>query len=221
MDEVVHSHEHHARREIIPNLPLLNCFLTVVEYEEKAFEIIYCNDAIKVSLDEENYAVFTLKNQQVPYKATMLGGFALHIQKAGNIDYKKYFYVIWQDELSTPELTFFSKPSLIRRQYEKGQLIELGIEPVACYHVGYPDGVTAKFIRTGPGTWEFSFSTGFHGSFKKEDDGTHSIRFKGLPMEADEDEHRSESKFILSRSKYTNNLLLILQDNAEVLLEHA
>lgn len=220
MDENVQVNEHQARQEIFPNLPLLNCFLTIVEFGNLAFEIIYCKDAIKVALDEENYAVITLKNQQVPYKATILGGFAFQVQKAGTIDYQKYFNFIWPDELSTPEVTFFKEPSQIHRHYEKGQRIELGIEPVERYHVVYDDGVTANFTCTGPRAWEFSFSTGFHGSFKKEEDGSHSIRFKGLPMEPNEDEHVSESKFILSRSKYTNNLLLILQDDAEVMLEH-
>ena len=220
MDELVSVGDNYEQQEIFPNLPLLNCFLTLVEFGDLVFNIIYCSDAIKVSLDEENYAVITLKNQQVPYKATILGGFAFHVQKAGTIDYQKYFNFIWPDELSTPEVTFFKEPSQIHRHYEKGQRIELGIEPVKQYHVEYEDGVTANFTCIAPGTWEFSFSTGFYGSFKKEEDGSHSIRFKGLPMEPNEDEHVSESKFILSRSKYTNNLLLILQDNAEVMLEH-
>lgn len=220
MDEIAQVSQNQTRQEIFPNLPLLNCFLTIVEFGKTAFEIIYCKDAIKVALDEQNYAVITLKNQQVPYKATILGGFAFHVRKSGTIDYQKYFNFIWPDELSTPEMTFYQAPTLIHRHYEKGQRIELGIEPVTCYHVEYQDRVTADFTRTGQGVWEFSFSTGFHGSFKKEDDGSHSIRFKGLPMEHDDDEHVSESKFILSRSKYTNNLLLILQDNAKVILEH-
>ena len=70
-----------------PNLPLLNCFATRIRFVDAEYEIIYCSSAIKIALNEENYAVVTLKNQQVPYKATILGGFAFHIEKAGQIEY--------------------------------------------------------------------------------------------------------------------------------------
>jgi hypothetical protein len=220
MDELKYGGERHARGDIFPNLPLISCFLTVVEFGETAFEIIYCSDLIKVALDEENVAVITLKNQQVPYEDTISDDFALSVKKSGSIDYLKYFDIIWPNELSTPELVFYREPTQVHRHYEKGQRIELGIEPVSGYDVAYEDGVTARFSQSSPGFWEFSFSTGFYGSFKKEEDGSYSIRFKGLPADPDEDEHKSESKFILSRSRYTNNLLLILQDNAEVALRH-
>ncbi len=201
-----------------PNLPLLNCFATRIGFEDAEYEIIYCSSAIKIALNEENYAVVTLKNQQVPYKATILGGFALQIQKAGHIEYPHHFNIVWLDEWSTPELIFYKNPVKILREYEKLQKIELGIEDFSQYNVVYADGVTADFTRTAPGAYEFSFSTGFHGSFVKETDGTHTVRFKGMPIEKDEDKYNSESKFIISRSKYTNNLLLILQDKATVTL---
>jgi hypothetical protein len=204
----------------ISRLPLLDCFATIFKFDEISYEIIYCNSAIKIALDEENYAVLTLKNQQVPYKATILGGFALSIKKAGTIDYYKHFEIIWPDELSRPEILFFKKPSEIIRHYIKGQRIELGIEDVDKYHVVYQDGVTAKFEYVGMGAYEFSFTSGFSGSFMKEKDGSHTIRFKGLPMDADEGVYVSESKFVITRSKYTNNLILVLQDEATVTLTH-
>jgi hypothetical protein len=207
-------------RRHISRLPLLDCFATEFRFGEVSYEIIYCNSAIKIALDEDNYAVLTLKNQQVPYKATILGGFALSVKKAGNIDYYKYFEIVWPDELSRPEILFFQKPTEIIRHYNKGQRIELGIEEVDEYHVVYQDGVTADFNYVDPGAYEFSFSTGFSGSFKKESDGSHTIRFKGLPIEADEGVYVSESKFIITRSKYTNNLVLVLQDEATVTLTH-
>jgi len=210
-----------VKKEVkVPHLPLLNCFATSVFFGEIVYEIIYCSSEIKISLDNDNFAVVTLKNQQVPYKATILGGFAFSVKKSGTIDYHKHFDIVWLDELSRPEITFFQAPTKILRSYEKGQKIELGIEDVARYQMKYQDGVTADFTRLGPGSYDFKFSTGFEGSFMKEEDGSHTIRFKGLPMEPDDAGYVSESKFIITRSKYTNNLLLVLQDKAEVTLEH-
>ena len=208
------------KEKVMTNLPLLNCFLSTLYFGEKAFKVIYCMSAIKIALDEDNFAVITLKNQQVPYKATILGGFAFTVKTSGTINYRNYFDVAWPDEWAPPEMIFYKRPDKIIREYNKGQKIELGIENILEYHVEYQDGVTANFTRTEPGAYEFSFSTGFCGSFKKEDDGTHSIRFKGLPLDADEGVYTSESKFIISRSKYTNNMVLILQDKATVNLKY-
>lgn len=205
--------------DVLPGIPLLNCFATTLEFGDAAFEIFYCNFEIKIYADNENYAVVKLKNQQVPYKANILGGFAFNVETVGTCDFKKYFDFVWQDDLSVPELSFVQKPARMERKYDKGQKIELGVEAVKGYHVIYQDGVTADFINTGDSRWEFSFSTGFEGSFKKEEDGSYSIRFKEVRRDADEDGYRSESKFIISRSKYTNNLLLILQDEATVHLK--
>lgn len=220
MDEHAYTREHHTRGEIFPNLPLLNCFPTVVEFGDTVFETMYCRDEIKVSLDEENVAVITLKNQRVPIEDAIADDFALSIKKSGNIDYQSYFDIKWPDELSVPELVFYREPSQIHRHYEKGQWIELGIEPVSGYDVAYQDGVGARFFQSVPGFWEFHFSTGFHGSFKKEEDDSYVIRFKGSRLEHGEEEINSQSKFIITRSKYTNHLLLILQENAEVTLRH-
>ncbi len=210
------QYDHQQRSRGVPRLLLLNCFTTRLDFGEDSFAIIFCSSQITISRDNENFAVVGLKNQQVPYKANILGGFAFTEETTGNINYKKYFHIIWEDEYAIPELAFSQIPSKILREYTKGQKIELGVEDASLYHVTYHDGVTADFKRLSEGSYQFEFSTGFTGSFKKEEDGTHSIRFKGLSMESDEDGYKSESKFIISRSKYTNNLLLILQEQASV-----
>lgn len=204
----------------LANLPILNCFTTTLTFDHDEFEILFCNTEITILRDRDNYAIIRLKNQQVPYKATILGGFAASVEKTGTINYKKYFDIHWEDDLSTPELVFHQKPSLIKRDYDKGQKIELGFENVTRYRVQYQDNVSADFIRIREGAYDFNFSSGFRGSINKEPDGTHTIRFKGNRLDAEEDGYNSESKFIISRSKYTDNLLLILQDKAAVLIEH-
>lgn len=209
-----------AAEQGVANLPILNCFLTTVTFGEEEFEVLYCNSEITISRDRDNYAVIQLKNQQVPYKANILGGFAFSIDKTGTINYKKYFDIRWEDDFSVPELVFHQKPSSVKREYEKGQRIELGFEDVGCYRVVYQDNVTADFSRVGEGAYDFNFSTGFHGSIHTEEDGTHTIRFKGHRLDAEEDGYSSESKFIISRSKYTDNLILIFQDKATVFIEH-
>jgi hypothetical protein len=219
MNSDIHNQEDEVQN--ISNLPLLNCFPTTIYFGSKTFEVSYCLNAINITLDKKNNAVLTLKNQQVPYKATILGGYTLSVKKTGKFEYHQYFDITWPDEHTTPAIVFFKKPTKVIRKYEKGEKIELGIEEeVYRYHVEYQDGVTADFTRNAPGIYDFKFSTGFSGTFKKEADGTHTIRFKGLPQEKDEDNYRSESKFIITRSRYTNNLVLILQDKAIVSLQH-
>ncbi|MCP5104889.1 MAG: hypothetical protein GY950_15995 [bacterium] len=204
----------------IPKLSILNCFNTIITFGDDQYEVIYCDNEITISHDSKNYVVVKLKNQQVPYKATILGGFAFSEEITGTIAYKQYFNINWEDEYSVPELAFKQKPTRIEREYEKGRKIELGIEDVSRYHVIYQDNVCADFTRTGDGDYDFHFSTGFYGSIHKETDDSHTIRFKGNRLDAEEDGYNSESKFIITRSKYTGNLLLILQDKAKVLLEH-
>lgn len=209
-----------TKEQGLTNLPILNCFSTTLTFDKDDFEILYCNAEITISRDNKNYAVISLKNQQVPYKATILGGFAFSVEKTGKIDYKKFFDIQWEDDLSIPQLVFHQQPTRIKREYDKGQKIELGFEDVTRYRVIYQDKVSADFIRIREGAYDFNFSTGFRGSICKEPDGTHTIRFKGNRWDAEEDGYNSESKFIISRSKYTDNLLLILQDKATVLIEH-
>ena len=203
---------------MMKRLLLLPCFSAHVQFSDTAFDVVQCDAELTISIDEDNYAVITLVNQQVAYKANILGGFSFSEEIHGEIDYKKYLRVEWPDDQSVPDLVFSTPPLAIYRQYHKGQKIELGIEEVSCYEVVYKDGVKAEFIRTGEQSYDFSFSTGFRGNLWKESDGSHLIRFKGIRLGADEDGYTSESKFIISRSKYTDHLILILQDDATVYL---
>ena len=199
------------------------CFINMffpnhIQFQNEKFEVIYCGSGITISHDKNNYTKISLKDQQVFYKINVLGGFTFKEEKTGEVDFKKYFYLNWADDISVPELIFHEKPVEIKREYKKGQRIELGVEDVSCYQLIYKDNVTADFTRTKENAYDFSFSTGFTGSIKKDPDGYHSIKFKGISLEAEEDGYKSESKFIISRSKYTDNLLLILQDDANVFL---
>ena len=200
-------------------LLLLPCFSAHIEFTDIAFDVVQCDAELTISIDEDNYIVVTLVNQQVAYKANILGGFSFSEEVHGEIDYKNYLRIEWPDDQSVPDLVFNIPPVSVNRNYQKGQKIELGIEEVSSYHVVYRDNVTADFIRTGDQAYDFSFSTGFRGNIWKEPDGSHLIRFKGIRLDADEDGYISESKFIISRSKYTDNLILILQDDATVYLK--
>jgi hypothetical protein len=106
----------------------------------------------------------------------------------------------------------------VERRYEKGQAIELGLEDVSEYRVVYRDGVEASFRHRDEGGFDFSFSTGFQGSFWKEPDESVTLKFKGDLLEPTAEAERSRSKFIVSRSKYSGNLILILEDAATVSL---
>ena len=199
-------------------LLLLTCFANHIQFKNETVEVIYCGSGIKISRDKNNYTKISLKDQQVFYKMNVLGGFTFKEEKTGEIDFKKYFHLDWTDDVSVPELIFREKPDEVKREYKKGQKIELGVEDVSSYQLVHKDKVTADFKRTAESAYDFSFSTGFTGSIKKDADGFHSIKFKGISLEAEEDGYKSESKFIISRSKYTDNLLLVLQEDASVLL---
>jgi len=201
-------------------LLLLHSAEVHIKFIGNEFSVNYNNNKIRISLDEHNRCEVSLIDQRVSYKARLLGSNIMNVKKTGEIDFEKYFMVDWEAYSSVPELIFMQKPVEIHRNYSKGQKIELGIEEVARYHVVYDDMVTADFMRTGPETYNFEFSTNFNGSIRKEVDGSHTINFKGLRRDADEDGYNSESKFIISRSKYTDNLILILQDGATVFLEY-
>jgi hypothetical protein len=64
--------------------------------------------------------------------------------------------------------------------------------------------------------FRFEFSTGFRGRFWRDPDGSFTLRFHGDRLADPEDARRSQSKFIISRCKYSGNLPLILQDDATV-----
>ncbi len=109
-------------------------------------------------------------------------------------------------------------PLALSRRYKVGQTIELGLEDVPQYQVVYDDGVEAVFTSDGSRDFSFSFSTGFYGTFHKEPDDSFTLRFKGDRLKPEEEGIASQSKFIVSRSKYTGNLLLVFQEGATVSL---
>jgi hypothetical protein len=176
------------------------------------------DDILTVQIDESNFAEIRLTNQQVTYKTEILGGFTLSEKMVGEINFRDFFRIEWPNDQSIPELTFKLIPISIQREYKKGMNLEFGIEDVQCYQVMYEDDVIAKFHKTRDQAYEFNFSTGFDGSFWKDRDGSHLIRFKGLNQTAELDDYTNESKFIISRSKYTDNLILILTEDAIVRL---
>lgn len=49
-----------------------------------------------------------------------------------------------------------------------------------------------------------------------DDDDSYTIKFKGDRLDPSEEAYHSQSKFVVSRSKYSGNLLLVLQDDARV-----
>jgi hypothetical protein len=202
----------------ISNVFLVDCAGLAIEYEDKTFHINFGLDTIRVSLDKNNSVAIRLKNQRTAYKTSILGGFALSEEKTGEINYLKHFLVEWEDDMSMPGIRFLEFPKRLVRRYNRGQKIELGVEEIEKYHVVYRDGVEADIMRADEDGFSFNFSTGFYGSFWKEKDGSCIVWFKGDRLKPGEDDATSMSKFIVSRSKYTGNLLLILQDDATVVL---
>ena len=196
----------------------MNCRFTRVAFEEASFDIRFQDNVITINQGEGRCATVTLVNQQAASKASIIGGFALSEEKKGGINYGKYFSIDWEDDLSAPVLGFLKPPREIVRTYDKGQWMELGVEEISRYHVAYRDGVEADFERQDRDGFRFTFSTGFRGSFWREADGSYMLNFKGDRLKPGEDDYRSQSKFIVSRSKFTNKLLLILQDEAFVTL---
>jgi hypothetical protein len=199
-------------------LLLLPCFSSRINFSSVEFDVVQCDESLTIALDEANYVVITLKNQQVAYKSKIMGGFSFSEQVVGKCNYKSYFRIEWPDDQTVPELVFLKPPIAIQRKYHKGMNIEFGIEDVLKYRIIYQDKVTAEFRRINDQTYKYNYSTGFEGKLSIESDGSHIIRFKGVTALKGNDGHISESKFILSRSKYTDNLILILQDDATVYL---
>jgi hypothetical protein len=197
----------------LESLRLVTCRATRIAFAAATFDIERRGHEIRIARDADNHVTVSHKNQQVHYKATVLGGNVLQEETVGEIDYSRYFTLEWDDGLHVPVAHFLQRPLRITRVHDKGQRIELGTDEISLYHLVYQDGVRADFERTERG-FEFSFSTGFRGSFWEEDDGSYVIRFKGDRLEPGEDDFRAQSKFVISRSKYTGKPLLILQDDA-------
>jgi hypothetical protein len=200
----------------IRKIHLVICKETEIVIQERHYRIIYDNQMVKVARDRDNFTVFRLKSQQVSYKSRVLGGVVLSEETMGDIDHRRDFTIHWDDPLAGPDLVFSSAPHSITRYYDEGQAIELGLEEVERYHIIYDDGVQADFARQENGDFDFAFTTGFYGSFHKHDDHSYSLTFKGDRLNPGEDNYDSQSKFMVSRSKYTGNLMLFLRETAIV-----
>ena len=199
----------------IGRIRLVECDSTTIIFEEKAFMITYGDGRIFIARDADNFAIISLVDQHFDYAADV-GGFATSEKVKGQIDYSRHLTIDWEDDMSVPEVSFKTAPVEVTRNYSKGQFIELGTECVNTYHIIYRDGVEAWFSQEAGGSFKFRFSTGFAGSFQEMPDGSYNMTFKGDRLEPGEDELRSQSKFILTRSKYTGKLMLILQEGAMV-----
>lgn len=212
------SGENNSPPFALTKVKLVSCERITITMADRTYEVIYRDNMIRVSENDNSYAMIRLKSQQVAYKATILGSVVLEEKKRGGIDFHRHFTVSWENEISFPELEFKKTPRALSRRYTAGQSIELGLEDVPQYQVVYDDGVEASFTREGSGGFSFTFSTGFYGSFQKEPDDSFTLRFRGDRLNPDEEGYTSQSKFIVSRSKYTGNLLLVLQEGATVSL---
>lgn len=210
----------------IPRILMPLCRTTELGFGLTNFEVRFEDGKLRIQRDPENFSLVSLKDQRVAYKVQLLGSIVLAEQVTGKVGWQDYFRIEWEDDAAAPELIFDKPPTRIVRTYEKGQAIELGVEPATQYEVRYDDGVEARFTRrrnpdgtlTAAGGFDFSFSTGFHGAFWKEPDGSWMMRFKGDRLSWDDDGKDAQSKFLVSRSKFTDNLMLYFWRGAKVTL---
>jgi hypothetical protein len=204
-------------RPALSNVLLVECLSTTLDFGDATFDVNRAGGQVTVARDAQNKVVIRQKSGLYGSESSIEGGVVLAEEKTGDVGYEKYLSVHW-DEVFLPELKLSATPVRVERRYEKGQSIELGLEDVSEYRVVYRDGVEASFRRRDAGGFDFSFSTGFQGSFWKEPDDSYTLKFKGGLLEPTEEAERSRSKFIVSRSKYSGNLLLLLEDAATVSL---
>ena len=193
--------------------------VTEVDFGLVRYHISFSDGQLRVEVDADNYSLVTLKDQRVAYKVQLLGSIVFEEETTGTVDWQSRFHLEWEDTAAAPEIVFSSAPTRIVRTYEKGQAIELGVEPATQYEVKYDDGVAALFSRRADDKgFDFVFSTGFNGSFWKEDDGSWMMKFKGDRLGWDDDGKDAQSKFLVSRSKFTDNLMLYFWRGARVTL---
>jgi hypothetical protein len=200
----------------LQGIHLVSCEGTTIAFDEARFAVTRGDNSVTIAADDANQVTITLDSQEVAYESRFARESLLSEDKKGDIDFSPFFVIAWEDELSHPEVRFKVPPSEVVRTYVQGQGIELGLEDVNSYRVLYRDGVEAVFERKKAKGFDFSFSTGFRGSFWKDPDGSYTVKFKGDRLKPTEEAYRSQSKFIVSRSKYSGNLLLVLEDDATV-----
>lgn len=196
---------------------LVECLSSELEFGDATFEVTRTGGEVTISRDAGNKVVISQKSGLYESESSIEGGVVLAEEKTGDAGYEKYFSLHW-DEVSLPELKLTATPTKVERRYGQGQSIELGLEDVSEYGVVYRDGVKATFRHRDAGGFDFSFSNGFEGAFWRDSDGFTLLKFKGDLLEPTEEAERSRSKFVVSRSKYSGNLILILEDDATVSL---
>ena len=117
MTELIIAQESTTPRRLL----LLHCADVDLHYSQVNYRVRYCDSGVRISLDDDNYQIITLKNQQVSYKATILGGYSQEVEVVGSIEFKELFIVNWEDEKQVPELIFLQPPNEIRRKVPKGK----------------------------------------------------------------------------------------------------
>jgi hypothetical protein len=201
----------------LSSILLVECLSTKLDFGDATFDATFAGGELTIARDAQNKVVIHQKSGLYGSESSIEGGVVLAEARTGDPGHERYLSVHW-DEVSLPELKLSTAPVRVERHYEKGQSIELGLENVSEYRVVYRDGVEASFLRRDAGGFDFSFSTGFQGSFWKEPDESFTLKFKGPLLGPTEEAERSRSKFIVSRSKYSGNLILILEEGATVSL---
>jgi hypothetical protein len=194
----------------------VRCLGTTLAFTDAVFQVSFRDGQIHIERDASNRVVVTPRHATYGSESGIEGGLVLSEAETGSVGYRRYFDIEWDDELTLPTLTFNDPPTRIERKYDKGDAVELGLEEVSEYHLVYADGVEAWFRRTDASRFEFSFSTGFRGAFWQDPDESYTLTFKGDRLKPTEEARRSQSKFLVSRSKYSGNLLLVLQEAATV-----
>ena len=169
---------------------LVECLTTMVDFDDASFEVGSSGGTVTVARDARNKVVIRQKSGLYGSESSIEGGVVLAEEKTGDAGYEKYFSLHW-DEVSLPELKLTAAPAKVERRYEKGQSIELGLEDVSEYGVFYRDGVKASFRHRDSGGFDFSFSTGFQGSFWKDLDESYTLKFQGELLEPTREAERS------------------------------
>ena len=186
-----------------PKISLVRCESTALAFRGARYDVAFENGHIRITDAAGHRAILYQKSQQVAYKSQLLGCVVLAEDSSGDLDFARHLSVTWEDDCSLPELVFSVPPREIVRSYRRGQTIELGLEPVDAYCVTYADGVQADFLRGPDGGFRFVFSTGFYGDFETDGEGGCTLHFKGDRLAPSEEAYDSQSKFIVSRSKYS------------------
>jgi hypothetical protein len=197
---------------LVPNVA------TTVAFGTTSFDVVSAPESVTIRADADNWVTISRKIQRTTSEAGIAGGVVLIEDRRGRVDYTQHFVLSWDEDDALPELFFQVAPAEVVRRYARGQSIELGLEEVTSYRVHYQDGVEALFERTDSQGFKFSFSSGLYGTFWKDPDDSYTLKFKGDRLAPGEEAEHSQSKFIVSRSRYTGNLLLILQDDARVVV---